>query len=142
MGDGGGQVVLARDQADPAGELTRHRVTRTYQRTAYALAVLTLRDEHGNEQTLRVTEEHPFYIQYAGWTPAKSLEAGDLLLGADETLTVVSNEAEKHPGGVTARPERHPSGLQPGGRAGPHVLRPRRTRRGGVGASCELRNRA
>ncbi len=73
---------------------------------AYALQVLTLRDEHGNEQTLRVTEEHPFYVDKTGWTPARNLAGGDILLGAEGTLTVASNEAEQHPGGVTACPER------------------------------------
>jgi hypothetical protein len=60
----------------------RSQVSRTYQRTAYALRVLTLRDADGVEQTLRVTEEHPFFVRLGGWTPAKSLEAGDTLLGA------------------------------------------------------------
>ncbi len=106
MGDGTtptgeAQFVLARDQSDPAGELTRHRVTRTYLRTAYALQVLTLRDEDGNEQKLRVTEEHPFYVDRTGWTPAKSLAAGDILLGADSTLIVVRNDRESRPQGVT-----------------------------------------
>jgi hypothetical protein len=99
--DGAAQVVLTRDQHDPTGPLVRRRITRTYQRTAYALQVLTLRDEDGNEQTLRVTEEHPFYVDAAGWTPAKSLESGDMLLGTDGTLTVVANEHEAHPNGVT-----------------------------------------
>ena len=36
----------------------------------------------------------------AGWTPARSLRAGDTLAGAGGTLTVVSNEHEPHPAGV------------------------------------------
>lgn len=59
-GTGGGQYVLARDEHDPDAPLVRRRVVRTYQRIAYHLQVLTLRDTDGNEQTLRVTEEHPF----------------------------------------------------------------------------------
>jgi hypothetical protein len=78
----------------------RSRVSRTNKRTAYALQVLTARDGEGVEQTLRVTEEHPFFVQFAGWTAAKSLEPGDTILGADGTLAVVSNEYEAHPRGV------------------------------------------
>jgi hypothetical protein len=47
-----------------------------------------------------VTEEHPFYLQQVGWTPARQLEPGVIILGAEGTLTVVSNEAEQHPEGV------------------------------------------
>ena len=62
--------------------------------------MLTLRDADGNEQTLRVTEEHPFYVEAAGWTPARKLDVGDIILGADGPLTVVANELESHPEGV------------------------------------------
>jgi hypothetical protein len=48
-----------------------------------------------------VTEEHPFFVRFGGWTPARSLEAGDTLLGAEGTLTVVANEHEAHPRRVT-----------------------------------------
>lgn len=48
---------------------------------AYALQVLTLRDEAGQSQALRVTEEHPFYVEHVGWTAARLLRAGDTLLG-------------------------------------------------------------
>lgn len=100
MGNGGGQFVVTRNQHDPDGPLLRARVSGTYQRTAYALQILTVRDADGVEQTLRVTEEHPFCVQFAGWTSAKSLRAGDTILGADEVLAVVSNSREAHPRGV------------------------------------------
>lgn len=100
MGDGGGQFVVSRDQHDPDGPLLRRRITRTYRRTAYHLQVLTLRDEAGIEQTIRVTDEHPFHVAGTGWTPARLLEEGDRLLGADGTLTVVANAGEAHSQGV------------------------------------------
>lgn len=100
MGDGDGQLVISRDQHDPDGPLVYRRIARTYQRTAHGLQVLTVRDAEGVEQTLRVTEEHPFYVEFAGWTAAKSLRAGDTILGADGALAVVSNECEAHPQGV------------------------------------------
>lgn len=48
-----------------------------------------------------MTEEHPFFVPFAVWTAAKSLGAGDAILGAAGTLTVVSNAREPHPQGVT-----------------------------------------
>ena len=102
LGDGGGQFVLARDQNDPDGPLELARISRTYQRTAYRLQVLTLRDAEGNEQTLRVTDEHPFYVAGRGWTKARELAGGDVLLGAaGEASAVLSNLGEAHPQGVT-----------------------------------------
>jgi hypothetical protein len=101
MGDGGGQFVISRDQHDPDGPLVRRRITRTYQRTAYHLQVLTLRDEAGIEQTIRVTDEHPFYVAGKGWTPARALQAGESLLGSESTITVIDNVGEAHPHGVT-----------------------------------------
>ena len=102
MGDGGGQHVLARDQHDPAGPLVRRRIGRTYERTAYHLRVVGIRDGDGREQTVRVTDEHPFFVAGRGWTKAKDLSAGDRLLGAaGEASTVISNLGEAHPEGVT-----------------------------------------
>jgi hypothetical protein len=101
-GPGGGQTVVTRDQDDPDAAPMKARVTRTYQRTALKLQSLTLRDPEGREQTLRVTTEHPFYVNYLGWTPARYLEAGDQIRGLGEpSLTVVRNLTEDHPEGVT-----------------------------------------
>ena len=78
MGHGGGQTLLARDEHDPDAPLVRRRIVRTYERTAYHLQVLTLADADGRRQTLRVTDEHPFYrtapaaggsAGVPGWTP-------------------------------------------------------------------------
>ena len=63
--------------------------------------MLTLRDEDGVEQSLQVTEEHPFFDKLRGWTKAKSLTAGDAVLGAASELAVVSNIHAPHPDGVT-----------------------------------------
>jgi hypothetical protein len=100
MGDGGGQFVISRDQHDPDGPLVRRRITRTYQRTAYHLQVLTLRDEAGIEQTIRVTDEHPFYVAGKGWVAARLLRPQDTLLGAHGILTVIGNDGKAHPHGV------------------------------------------
>jgi hypothetical protein len=39
-----------------------------------------------------VTDEHPFYVVGTGWTPARVLEEGDTLLGADGMLIRVTDE--------------------------------------------------
>jgi hypothetical protein len=100
-GDGAGQSVFARSEHDPLGELTSCPVTRTYERTAHALRVLRFRDDRGVEQTLRVTEEHPFYVPGAGWKRAESLAEGEKVLGASGTLLVLSNTSEPRPEGVS-----------------------------------------
>ena len=67
MGDRGGQHVLARDQHDPGGPLVRRRIGRTYERTAHHLRVVSIRDGEGREQTIQVTDEHPFFVAGRGW---------------------------------------------------------------------------
>ena len=96
------EQLMARGQHDPAGPLVRRRIGRTYERTAYHLRVVSIRDGEGREQTVRVTDEHPFFVASRGWTKAKDLSAGDQLLGvAGEASTVISNLGEAHPEGVT-----------------------------------------
>ena len=61
-----------------------------------------IRDDEGREQTIRVTDEHPFFVAGRGWTKAKDLSAGDQLMGAaDEASTVIGDLGEDHPEGVT-----------------------------------------
>jgi hypothetical protein len=101
MGDGGGQWLISRDQDNPDAPLVRRRIVRTYERIAYHLQVLTLRDEAGNEQTQRVTDEHPYHREGDGWTPARLLQPGDRVRGDFEWLEVVANLGEDHPEGMT-----------------------------------------
>jgi hypothetical protein len=113
MGHGGAQTLLARDEHDPDAPLVRpkvlQRIVRTYERTAYHLQVLTLADADGRRQSLRVTDEHPFYrtapaaggsAGVPGSTPARSLAAGDEVLGDCGVLTVIANAREAHRQGV------------------------------------------
>ncbi|TWT59737.1 polymorphic toxin-type HINT domain-containing protein [Rubinisphaera italica] len=41
-------------------------------------------------QTVTTTLEHPFYVDEKGWTPARDLEHGDLIVGMDDSLTPVT----------------------------------------------------
>ena len=42
-------------------------------------------------QLIRTTDEHPFYVVGKGWTAAKKLARGDLLIGRDGEQTVVED---------------------------------------------------
>jgi intein/homing endonuclease len=53
-------------------------------------------------ETLRVTAEHPFWVESRGWTRAADLAPGDRVANPDGTFAaVVSNEYEYHPAGLT-----------------------------------------
>jgi hypothetical protein len=90
--------------------------------TGYRPHVLTLRDQAGREQTLRVTDEHPFYRTAGaggstlpevvmglsgprptggrgseGWAPARLLRPGDRVLGdAGELQVEACRKASGH----------------------------------------------
>src|SRR5581483_10839306 len=55
-------VVLARDQDQPFGELVPRRVAAIFRRTVYQLHVLNFRDSEGSIQAIRCTENHPFWL--------------------------------------------------------------------------------
>jgi len=44
---------------------------------------------HVDDQVIRTTDEHPFYVRDKGWTSAKDLRAGDVLVGQDEAESTV-----------------------------------------------------
>jgi hypothetical protein len=61
-------------------------ITRTFGRTAPSYHVL------GTEfDTLKVTEEHPFYVQGQGWTRAADLARGDAIVTQTGDVLVYSN---------------------------------------------------
>lgn len=100
-GSGGDQFVLARREHDPRAPLTRCRISRTYRRIAYHLQALTVRDADGQQQTIRVTDEHPFYVQGTGWTKARSLVPSDLSIGVfGDVSIVIENIGESQPEGI------------------------------------------
>jgi hypothetical protein len=72
-----GDMVLSRDESDPAGEVSPKVVEETFQRLG---RVWLLRLEGG--VTIRTTPEHPFFpLRTMAWTPAAELRAGDVLRG-------------------------------------------------------------
>lgn len=97
-----GDEVLSRDQYDPSAPAEARRVTAVFSHTAYALADVTVRGAAGTAETIRVTPEHPFYVDGLGWTASDQLAAGEHLSEADGTeATVVGVADEACPAGVT-----------------------------------------
>ncbi|GGY05811.1 polymorphic toxin-type HINT domain-containing protein [Paludibacterium paludis] len=61
------------------------------------LPTVTIADQNGNEDLLRTTAEHPFWVRDWGWRKAALLQAGMTLLdGRDRPLTVVSVAQEPY----------------------------------------------
>ena len=103
-----GDVILARAEDDPDGPVQARVVEAVFQRLASVMSLMI------GGQTIRLTEEHPFYAFGRGWVPGFELRAGDRVLGAEgEWLVIGKVEPAGDPVVVynTAR-----------GR-GPHVLR-------------------
>jgi RHS repeat-associated protein len=91
-----GDQVLAWDER--TGRQSFQPIDRTYRRTTDHLRILTIRSGDGTEQTLRTTDEHPFWVPGRGWVNAGSLEPGANLLQANGiAATLVGTESELHP---------------------------------------------
>ena len=99
-----GDWVLSRDQHDPAGPVRRRRrrVARVFRKTVEHLRVLEIRGgDSGNVETIKTTDEHPFWVEGLGWVAAKDLAAGMRLSQPDGSdAVVVSAAREAHPEGV------------------------------------------
>jgi hypothetical protein len=96
-----GETVVAWDPV--TGQLGRHEVANTFERTSDHLRVLEFAaEDDGQTQTLETTDEHPFWSVGAG----DFVAAGDLRLGdrfvspAGEFSTLVATHRDEHPEGV------------------------------------------
>lgn len=77
-------------------------MTQIFRKTSDHLRILTVAGDGGNVETLRTTDEHPFYVQGKGWLAAGALRAGDLVQETDGTWQrVLASTREVHAGGVT-----------------------------------------
>jgi hypothetical protein len=96
-----GDIVLARDQYNPFGNLIPCRVAAIFRRTVYDIRVLAFRDSEGTVQLIRCTDNHPFWLVGTGWVEADRLSVGQEVLQADgSTATIVSSHREHHPNGI------------------------------------------
>lgn len=83
-----GQIVLSRDGRSQT-DIPRP-VTDVFSRTASSHRIL--RTEY---DTLRVTDEHPFWVQGKGWTQAKDVTDEDVIAGREGDALVLSNQEVK-----------------------------------------------
>ncbi len=78
-----GDLVWARDEADPSGPVVPRQVEANFVRTAVILHL------HVGREVIRTTAEHPFYVRDVGWVPAGRLKSGDLLASHGDRWTAV-----------------------------------------------------
>ncbi|MDQ1813289.1 polymorphic toxin-type HINT domain-containing protein [Massilia sp. CCM 9210] len=84
-----GQLVLARDAQ--TGETQLKPVTDLIVTDEKSLYELTTRSTNGEVARLQVTDNHPFWVDGAGWVDAEKLSQGTVLVDADKKpLKVVS----------------------------------------------------
>jgi hypothetical protein len=101
-----GDYVLARDQHNATDNVELRRVAAVLVKTSDHVRVLRIQDADGNVETIRTTDEHPFYVtgpSGAGWVRAGELVAGQRLNEADNSndAVILSSEREEHPAGIT-----------------------------------------
>ncbi|MCB9872961.1 MAG: hypothetical protein H6821_02180 [Planctomycetaceae bacterium] len=95
-----GDIVLAWDEE--TGDFAPKKVVRVFRNHTEHLRIVTVRaSDDAREQTLKTTNEHPFYVVGEGWIEAQFLRPGQELLQADNRLaTVVDSLLEPHPEGL------------------------------------------
>jgi hypothetical protein len=72
-----------------------------FRKTSDHVRVLQIQDAEGNIETIRTTDEHPFYVEGQGWTGAGELAVGATLDQPDGSDAVVIGSAyESYPEGV------------------------------------------
>ena len=67
--------VFAQDET--TGEFSIRKVLRTFVRQGAPIIAVTITTAAGASETLRTTEEHPFWVPAIGWVEAGSLTRGD-----------------------------------------------------------------
>ncbi len=76
-----GDLVIATDES--TGVHSLRRVKETFSRLGAPIVALTLLIGGAQAETLKTTEEHPFYVSGRGWVPAQNLKPGEVV----QTLT-------------------------------------------------------
>jgi hypothetical protein len=96
-----GDHVISRNQYDENDDPDPQSVTRVFRKTSDHVRSVTIEGDGGNVETIRTTDEHPFYVRGKGWTGAGSLTVGDQVQETDGTWQVVTaSEREEHPAGI------------------------------------------
>jgi len=63
-------------QDEETGEVSEQRVLRTVVTPDQPVLEITFVDDSGQEETIRATGDHPFWVGERGWTPARELQPG------------------------------------------------------------------
>jgi hypothetical protein len=70
--------------------------------TSDHIRVVTVAGDGGNVESLRTTDEHPFFAQGKGWMGAGLVRPGDRLQAPDGSWQeVLDSNRGAHPGGIT-----------------------------------------
>jgi RHS repeat-associated protein len=85
-----GDLVMSRNQHDPDAEVRPRHVVRTFAKSTRELMVLRIRTRDGMEEEIRVTPEHPFWVDGLGWRAASTLTDTNALWTASGKAIVVS----------------------------------------------------
>ena len=83
-----GDEVLSRNEWDPTGPVRAKRVLATFIRVS---PVLNL---HVRGRVIGTTGEHPFFVDGKGWTEARGLSIGDVLVSHDGQRVEVEGIAD------------------------------------------------
>ena len=76
-------------------------VLAVFEHKVYDLRDITVVGTDGKSETIRVTDEHPFYVEGQGWTGADSLTPGEKLEEPDgSAATIMGNVDEPEAAGV------------------------------------------
>jgi len=73
-----GDWVLSRSDADADGPLELKQVTAVHVTTVDHLWLLEIQEPDGTQETIRTTDEHPFWVEGLGWVKAKDLQVGQV----------------------------------------------------------------
>lgn len=94
-----GEYVLARDECGVSTGWKR--VEETFSRVSDHLRIVEIQSADETIQTLKTTNEHPFWVEGRGWSEAHRLERGDVLVHADgASASVINTYQEPHNEGV------------------------------------------
>jgi hypothetical protein len=95
-----GDLVVAREEH--GSRIDRKPVKEVYRRTSYHLRHLTFRSADGSTQTLKTTDEHPFWsVTDNAWIDASNLKPGTKVASpAGELQTLAKTHRTEHPEGI------------------------------------------
>jgi hypothetical protein len=94
-----GDYVLSREENGK--EIGWKRVEEVFARITDHLRILIIQSNDGLQQTLKTTDEHPFWVSSKGWVNAAKLQVGDTLESPNsKSAVVLQTYYEFHPNGI------------------------------------------